>query len=282
MQCRGVAHRLTTEDGSVEERIIEHRPHHTLPVLRPRPPQDVRDFEVVIASGRRAAPILCSIARLKGGPFTCFLKTPPFGHRSMDLIWVPTHDEYRARNVIVSMTGPHPMTDDVLAAERPGAARRFASPTNPIGVLLGGNSGSVSWTKEAARSFATQLKHLAGTRPVLITPSRRTPPVLLDAVGGNGWWIWDGTGENPYRQILALCDTLVVTGDSHNMVSEAVSAAHEVHVFRPTGLAAKFQRFLDALDEAGAIRALDDGRPFSSGFLCDASAIIADEIRARI
>ena len=282
MQCRGVAMNLTADGGEVDERIVDHKPWHALPFMRPKAPQDISEFDVAIASGRRAAPLLCSIVALRGGPLTCFLKTPPVGHRTMDLIWVPSHDEWRGSNVIDTLTSPHPITGAVLAEEKPAAARRFGNPKNAIGVLLGGDSGSVSWTEEASAQFAEQLQKLTGNRPVLITASRRTPEILLDAVATNGWWIWDGTGDTPYREILAICDTLVVTGDSHNMVSAAASAAEQVHVFRPPGLAPKFQRFLDALDSEGAIRALDDRRPFSAKFQCDASAIIADEIRAWI
>ncbi|EFL91038.1 mitochondrial fission ELM1 family protein [Ahrensia sp. R2A130] len=282
MQCRGVALNLAKESGTVEERVVDYRPWHALPFMRPSPPRDLKEFDVVIASGRRAAPILCSIACAKDGPFTVFLKTPPWGHRSMDIIWVPSHDEFRSRSAIDTITGPHPITADALADERPSALRRFGNPTNAVGVLLGGNSGSVSWTAEASAKFAEELKALVCNRPTFIAASRRTPQVLLDAVANNGWWIWDGTGDNPYRQILSVCDTLVVTGDSHNMVSEAVSAAQQVHVFRPPGLATKFQKFLDALDAKGAIRPMNDERPFAQGFECDAAAIIADEIRKRM
>jgi len=282
MQCRGVAKNLAGESGTVEERIVDYRPWHALPIMRPTPPKDVANFEVVIASGRRAAPVLCIIARRRVGPFTAFLKTPPFGHRSMDLIWVPSHDEFRSKNVIDTITGPHPITPEVLAEERPAALRRFGNPTNAVGVLLGGDSGSVKWTAEASADFAQQLGTVVGNRPTFTTASRRTPQVLLDAVANKGWWIWDGEGDNPYRQILSICDTVVVTGDSHNMVSEAVSAASKTHVFRPPGLGKKFHHFLDALDAEGAVRPLDGTQPFAADFQCDAAAIIADEIRNRM
>ena len=70
----------------------------------------------------------------------------------------------------------------------------------------------------------TTLKQQIGS--FIITPSRRTPQnmlqTMLNAIQDVPHWCWSGKGHNPYAAILAHADALVVTGDSHNMVSESL------------------------------------------------------------
>jgi mitochondrial fission protein ELM1 len=96
----------------------------------------------------------------------------------------------------------------------------------------------------------------------LITPSRRTPAPLLEAVTESTRLrpriVWDGEGENPYPSFLAHADLLIVTADSVNMTGEACATGRPVYVFSPTGGSSKFARFHDALTRYGATRALPD------------------------
>ena len=43
---------------------------------------------------------------------------------------------------------------------------------------------------------------------------------------------WDEIGENPYHDILAAADYIIVSGDSINMLSEAVATAKPVFIYR--------------------------------------------------
>ena len=72
--------------------------------------------------------------------------------------------------------------------------------------------------------------------------------------GGDHSEIWDGQGENPFFGILGLADSLIVTGDSVNMVSEAASTGKPVHVVDLKGGSGKFTRFHRSLRNAGITR----------------------------
>jgi mitochondrial fission protein ELM1 len=120
---------------------------------------------------------------------------------------------------------------------------------------------------------------------VMATPSRRTPPELVEAVrrgvGAAPAFIWDGSGANPYAQIIAHADVMLVTGDSVNMVGEATATGAPVYVFGPSGGADKIARYLDALERQGAVRRFA-GRiePFTYAPI-DSSLAIAREIAKR-
>ena len=120
---------------------------------------------------------------------------------------------------------------------------------------------------------------------IMATPSRRTPPALLAAVreglGDAPGFIWDGAGANPYAQILAHADAILVTGDSVNMVGEATATGAPAYWFEPSGGARKTGRFLSELAARGAVRRFA-GRlePFSYAPI-DSSQTIAAEIARR-
>jgi mitochondrial fission protein ELM1 len=121
---------------------------------------------------------------------------------------------------------------------------------------------------------------------VMATPSRRTPPELLEAVrvglGGARGFVWDGLGENPYLALLALADAVLVTGDSANMVSEATATGSPVHIFEPSGGESKKRAgTIDALVRIGAARRFEGRIERFTYEPIDSSGVIAREIARR-
>jgi mitochondrial fission protein ELM1 len=292
VQCRGVARRLSTH---VEERIVAPKaPWDWFSPRGPIPPADrptqpgspmAGPFPaLVIASGRRTVPYLRAIKRANPATFTVFLKNPRIKDAAIDLIWAPVHDDISGGNVFCTDTGPHPFTQDVLdtAVER-GKARFAALPAPRIGVILGGDSGAVRYDPAHAQTCATAIARGVAGHQALIVPSRRTPEALSAAVRSAlpKAWYWDGSGANPYLEVLTTADQLIVTGDSHNMVSEACLSGAPLHVFRPEKLQPKLTRFLDRMEERGALKTLLDTADAFATTRIDASQEIATEIARR-
>ncbi|MEO0665230.1 MAG: ELM1/GtrOC1 family putative glycosyltransferase, partial [Pseudomonadota bacterium] len=141
---------------------------------------------------------------------------------------------------------PAPVEDPRLAAR--------ASPR--VAVLLGGPSGAARWTKTDVAALAQGLAAL-GAQGVglVVTPSRRTPPALLDAArAAPGAWVWDGAGANPYPAMLHGAAAALVTADSVNMASEAATAGLPVLVAPVSGLSPKLRRFHAAFEARGHAR----------------------------
>jgi mitochondrial fission protein ELM1 len=67
-------------------------------------------------------------------------------------------------------------------------------------------------------------------------------------------WLWDGTGENPYFDLLAASDALLVTADSISMVSEAAALGRPVYLARLPGKPGKYGAFLDRVVARGSAR----------------------------
>jgi mitochondrial fission protein ELM1 len=153
--------------------------------------------------------------------------------------------------------------------------------------VLGGPSGAQHFTSADVVRLreATQAIVVQGFS-VMATPSRRTPPELLNAVreglGDAPGFVWDGTGDNPYASILALADAALVTGDSANMVGEATATGAPVYVFEPSGGGSnKLGSTIDGLQQLGAVRRFAGAiEPFSYPPI-DSSGEIAREIARR-
>lgn len=273
VHCFGIAQALGLRP---DRRLVAPRPPWSwLAPYGPPPPRDRHSRagspiappfpDLAIASGRRTVPYLRAVKRLSGGrTFTVFSKDPYRGRSTADVIYVPAHDKLRGPNVISTLTSPHRLTAEFFAdARREPDPRLAVLPRPRVGLILGGPSGSYSFSmRDAEHLAAVARKLLADGYNLMITPSRRTPPFVAQAVSDAAReaihdgraFCWDGSGNNPYPAILALADAIVMTGDSVNMMGEAAMSGAPIHVIETTGGHPKMTWFIDAMAKAGAVR----------------------------
>ena len=114
----------------------------------------------------------------------------------------------------------------------------------------------------------------------------RQAPALSPAATCTASVIWDANdnsdGTNPYLGILAHASWVLVTGDSVNMVSEATGTGAPVYVIELPGGSAKFERFHDAMRQAGLTRPFDGTLDRWTYDAPDDAGRAAAEIRARL
>ncbi|MHB8885379.1 MAG: mitochondrial fission ELM1 family protein [Methylovirgula sp.] len=232
---------------------------------RPGSPLAAPFPDIAIAAGRRAVPYLCALKRLsRGATFTVFIKDPYWNRRRMDLIVVPEHDRLRGKKVFTALTPANRLHGWRLAAARAAADPAIASLPRPrVALILGGTSQHHRFEpKDVAAVAAIAVQITDAGYGLMVTPSRRTPPALIDAVAtalasrrqAENIFLWSGEGPNPYVAILAEADAIIVTGDSVNMVGEAVATGAPVHVYEPSGGHPKISAYLARLEALGAIR----------------------------
>ena len=295
--CLGVVEAL---GAPYDLRVVSPRPFFAR--LSPYGPLDPQDRpgrpgslfagpspDIVIACGRITVPYMRAVKRMAGDDvFTVFLQDPRFWRGVMNLIWAPEHDGLVGANVISTLTSPHPFSPARLAAARTAPDPRIAALPRPrAAVILGGPSGAHDFAPaDVARLSEAAAAIVDAGYSVMATPSRRTPPALIDAVrrgvGNAPAFLWDGAGANPYGQILAHAEAILVTGDSVNMVGEATATGAPVYVFEPSGESGgKIARYLDALERLGAIRRFAGRIERFSYEPIDSSRTIAQEIARR-
>ncbi len=297
-QCFGVAEVLGV---AAQRRLIAPRRFYAW--LMPYGPIDPRDRpdqpgsplvppfpDIAITAGRRTVAYLRHLKRESGGrTFTIFMKDPYVGTRAADLIWVPQHDKLRGPNVIVTATPAHRIRADLLAAARKTSDPQLAALAAPrIAMILGGPSTHHRYSQANEQELAAIARRLADQGlSVMVTGSRRTPQstlaavkaALADAPGRH--FIWDGTGDNPYVAMLALAESILVTGDSVNMMAEAVATGTPVHIYEPEGGHPKMTAYIDHLIAVGAARRWTGQLEHWSYAPIDATLAIADEVARR-
>ena len=294
VQCIAIAHALSTK---VENRTISPRAFWAS--MAPWGPIDPADDpqknsqsplagdapDIIVASGRRAIPYGVAMKKNHGSRLV-ILKDPRMGRDLADFIWVPMHDHVEGDNVFATLTSPHALAAEISKA-RDGVDGAIAkSPAPILGVVLGGPSGGAQYSNHAADNLAGRINlAMKDFEALAVTPSRRTPPGfvtrLKSQIAGANRIFWSGAGDNPYVDILARASSLIVAGDSHNMVSEALSTGTGLYIWRPEGLAQKLDWFITQIEKSGhARRFSNDAEPFAT-LPIDATAQIVEEIRKR-
>lgn len=251
---------------------------------------------LALAAGRTTIPYLRALkVRARSATLTVAMMDPKTGLTTADLIWVPEHDKLRGANVVTTLTSPNNFSQSALAKLRADLPQNIQSLAGRrVAVMLGGPTKSHRFSESVVANLLDGIRSfVARGASLMITPSRRTPSSLLDAVreatSGAPNFIWDGTDANPYAYFVAVADAFVVTGDSVNMIGEAASTGRPIYVCQPEGGTAKFQRFHARLESIGATRnlsvmtAVETEQPFNWSYEPIATApIIAEEITRRL
>jgi mitochondrial fission protein ELM1 len=297
VQCFGIAEALGL---SAERRLVA--PRAPWRWLAPHAPISPRDAplgpdspiappfpHIVFAAGRQTVPYLRRVREeSRGKTFTVFVKDPYTGPDTADVIWVPEHDSLRGANVIVTTT-PANTVGRLLGELRnaPPHPRIATLPRPRVALLLGGNSVNHRFRpRDCAHLIEIARALILEGCGLMISPSRRTPAALLTRLvalfrDDRHAFAWDGIGDNPYPQILAQADRIIVTSDSVNMVGEAVATGVPVHVYEPHGGHRKITAYIDRLIECGAVRRWNGRLEAWRYAPIDATPIIARQIARR-
>lgn len=251
--------------------------------------------DVVIAAGRRLAPVARYIKKKSGGKTRIVQIMFPgkAGAKDFDLIAVPDHDGSAAvkswPNVIGITGAPTTITKELLAQKADHWRHRYDSLPRPyIAVIVGGATRNRPFSVNQAYELGDRVGALAKSceGSLLVTTSPRTghdaAAALMQAVPPpNTIHAWDPSRENPYFGFLGLADAIVVTGDSVSMCAEACATTKPVYIFAPPGsVSEKHARLHQQLFDLGHAKPLGETfDPWTHPSL-NPAADIADAIRA--
>ena len=218
--------------------------------------------DLLISCGRRAVPYALWVKRQSGGATTTVhVQNPQTRLSAFDLVAPPRHDHLQGPNVVESEASLHRITALRLAE----AAAEFAPqlehlPRPLVAVLIGGSNSCYELTPEIITTLAGQLRNICLEHGVglAVTPSRRTGPenikTLRAALADLPAVVWNFEDANPYFGYLGLTDSIIVTCDSVNMVTEACATGKPVHVVHLKGGNRKFNEFHASMRDAGYTR----------------------------
>ena len=142
-------------------------------------------------------------------------------------------------------------------------------------------------------AYLNALAHATEGSLAIITSRRshdEAAPMITKEMGRDlittpPFWIWDGTGENPYPGILDVVDAVVVTADSVNMTCEACASSKPVYRYDFKKEKGRIGRFHQMLESAGFTKPLEpidaSNFPGIPGRKLDETGRIADLLMGR-
>ena len=201
--------------------------------MEPAPPWP----DVVVAAGRRTAPVLRWLKRRAGAALFGVYVMRPGSLAGIDLAAVPEHDRPpRHPRIVATIGAPHPFdrrTLDAAASELPASARDLPRPV--VTVLVGGPAHRIRFDAPEVDRLAARVDQLVRRvgGSALVTTSRRTPAGVaarLDALLAAPHLVHDARSAepNPLRAFLGAASRIVVTADSLSMMSEAAATGRPV------------------------------------------------------
>lgn len=248
---------------------------------------------IIIGAGRRTAPIVYWIknqVKKINKDFRVIsvqLMDPKFHNSSFDLLVIPQHDSpAKRKNIYSVISTPVSINDEVLQNEAEKWSRYFKNSRHPIiALIVGGDTKERKFTPKKAYKLVTYVNKLTEKKSgsLFVSTSRRTNKKLnlyLQKELKNRIMFYDANSdskENPYYAFLALCDAVIVTGDSVNMVTEACFLGKPVFVYDAKNIVPnKIQKFLHLIYTYGYARSLN--KLFFSSFLKDFDAYFKNKI----
>lgn len=253
--------------------------------------------DIVIAAGRRTAPVARRIKELSGGKaFLVQIMHPgSSGEEDFSLIAVPRHDGMGEAENRFTMTGsPHGVTAETLAEARAQWTDKLEGLPGPrIALIVGGDTKRKKFTPAMAAELGERAAKLAKDAggSLMVTTSRRSSPeataALVAALGDvpSNIFQWGDEGDNPYMGYLALADHIIVTGDSMSMCSEVCATGVPVYIYAPKKLTShKHGRLHEDLYKRGFARPLEGAETLEawSHEPLNAAYEVAAELRKRL
>jgi mitochondrial fission protein ELM1 len=199
--------------------------------------------DAIITCGRRMAAIGKYFKRKLNCKHIQILN-PGDNPKKYDVLVCPEHDMITGTNVISTKGSLHNISYKSLNKIK-------ENPEKLICLILG----------NPANGFFKELNHLSdlinqyfSDHDLVICGSRRTPEKhhqTIRSIFSNAKAIWlsNVDGENPYQNLLANSDIIIVTADSINMLSEACTTTNNVIAVAQKYISPKHKRFIDSIDK---------------------------------
>lgn len=198
--------------------------------------------DIVILAGRQNETPAKWIRKQSGGRAKIVVIgrnwTPPDELDS--IITTPTLRLPKHPKVLVNNFPLHQATPARLTSQAESWRPRLTGLSGPyIAVMVGGSSGPYVFSRETARRLGREASMLARSlgASLLVSTSARTGRGAMRALEAAidvpcaFYRFRRNDPDNPHLGYLALADTVIVTGDSLSMLTEACAAKRSVYIF---------------------------------------------------
>lgn len=245
---------------------------------------------IAIGCGRGAALFTRALRRWSDGrTYTVQILDPRIAAAEYDLVIAPQHDGLSGANVLTPLGSLNPVDASWLADGAAAFPDQAQLPAPRRAVLIGASHRTVAIDTHYCVSLleAFAAKHAARGGSFLVSTSRRTPAALSAFLRSafarfpGLFWAGQTDGPNPYAGFLAHAQSIFVTPDSVNMLSEACATGVPVTTWLAQPGRGKLARFHQALIDSGHLRMLGQAPADTQPEPLRETATIAAEVLRR-
>lgn len=208
--------------------------------------------KIIISCGLETVDKAIAEKHKNGGVLVSILD-PQKKHDEFDFIFVPSHDPSPD---LPNIYKTHGLLTNIKSQDLLPDGRFDYLPMPRVAVLIGGKHVGGNFGSEDAENLARFLN--SKNISVMLTTSRRTEILathrLKEKINRPHFiydFNYDGQDNNPYMQMLAVADEIIVSADSARMVSESVSSGRNVNIFYPQDLHFSYKALADNLIHNG-------------------------------
>lgn len=228
--------------------------------------------ELIISSGRRTAILALYLKRKSYNKSKVVqIMGSNTDSRDFDLLVLPQHDNYQkdSQNTI-RIIGALSNMKSKLKFGKEEFSQHYPEIKRFIAVIVGGNTKSYTFSKDASKLFTDLLEKIAITHGCIlfISFSRRTPIYLKQIIRSKFLWphvIYDPEEQkpNPYYGMLDAASHIITTADSISIPSEVASTGKLLYIFCPNDFKLKKHKFfIQQLLDLNIARIIDESTDF--------------------
>ena len=182
--------------------------------------------DILISCGRKSVYFSLYCKKKFKNLINIHIQNPKISSRSFNYVISPNHDNFYGNNVINTVGALHQF-------EKSNITRK----PNLLTCIVGGNNQHYNFSSNEAEKLCKKLieiKKFNTDIELNVITSRRTSDLLkknLIKNLSNIAKIWNGVGENPYKQAIQESSFFIVTSDSTSMISEAAISGKPVYIY---------------------------------------------------
>ncbi len=182
--------------------------------------------DILISCGRKSVYFSLYCKKKFKNLINIHIQNPKISSGSFNYVISPNHDNFYGNNVINSVGALHQF-------EKSNITRK----PNLLTCIVGGNNQHYNFSSNEADKLCKKLieiKKFNTNIELNVITSRRTSDLLKKTLIknlSNIAKIWNGVGENPYKQAIQESSFFIVTSDSTSMISEAAISGKPVYIY---------------------------------------------------
>ena len=182
--------------------------------------------DILISCGRKSVYFSLYCKKKFKNLINIHIQNPKISSGSFNYVISPNHDNFYGNNVINSVGALHQF-------EKSNITRK----PNLLTCIVGGNNQHYNFSSNETDKLCKKLieiKKFNTDIELNVITSRRTSDLLKKTLMknlSNIAKIWNGVGENPYKQAIQESSFFIITSDSTSMISEAAISGKPVYIY---------------------------------------------------